>query len=627
MLIWKGHGILILVFGILGALLTGMAWAAGYAATHWEWMLRMLKPANAWGVVLGIWLYGRTIGKTVIKTYIDPATHQQVTIKKSHTLFFLSPMIWAVVTGLMACVVTVESFNKPTDELLSELKSGGSSPASAAFTEANNLIDMDKGKTAYGNTPDAEKLAAAFSEMVMMGREMGVQKTKKKPTISLSHGKFLSYCRINPDSCVFMVHVPDLRKFTEDAKRYMVEMAWTVASLQAAELKPRPKRVAVGVRGAFLYDEVVEGPVTDAAVQAATASDENWAAGIEQRFSGSDSKKRLETYFEPHAAGAVLPVLDQADEPETKAADAAPQKATTEIMPSAAKPAKAPQGKLEVLLDWFPTLNAGKVAGNTDSMNQVALKYAGFVHDRVSLNPALGGMALPEPSFSVYIHLRDDTVAFLLAVPAGAGLPEAAFKVIQTEAWLAAATVASQMSPLPVRIAVITFNEGAMDMTRTGSPRNKQGTDWIVEQEQLGTEGKDLLAPFVAASSKPLMTVKSPLTLQNPVNSVMAADRHVKAAAPAAAPVMAAPAPAPAPAAAPAPSPATAPLLPTPVRDWKDTSGRVMQASLESFTTPAKDVGRFKRADGQAFEVPFSRLSAEDQEFIRGIAAQSKAAP
>jgi hypothetical protein len=63
------------------------------------------------------------------------------------------------------------------------------------------------------------------------------------------------------------------------------------------------------------------------------------------------------------------------------------------------------------------------------------------------------------------------------------------------------------------------------------------------------------------------------------------------------------------------------------VRDWKDTSGRVMQASLESFTTPAKDAGRFKRADGQAFEVPFSRLSVQDQEFIRGIAAQSKAAP
>lgn len=620
MLIWKGHGILILVFGILGALLTGMAWAAGYAATHWEWMLRMLKPANAWGVVLGIWLYGRTIGKTVIKTYIDPATNREVVIKKSHTLFFIPPMLWAVLTALMACMVTVESFNKPVDELLSELKSGGSSPGSAAFTEANNLIDMDKGKTAYGNTPDAEKLAAAFSEMVMMGREMGVQKTRKKPSISLSHGKFLSYCRINPDSCVFMVHVPDLRKFTDDAKRYMVEMAWTVASLQAAELKPRPKRVAVGVRGAFLYDEVVEGPVTDATARAAKESDDNWEAGIEQRFSGSDAKKRLETYFEPHAAGAVLPVLDQTDEPETKAASAVPQKAATEGTP-AAKPAKAPQGKLEVLLEWFPTTKAGEVAGNDDSMNQVALKYAGFVHDRVSQYPALGGMTLPEPCFSAYIHLRDDTVAFLLALPAGSGLHDGVLKIIQTEAWLAAATVASQMSPLPVRIAVITFNEGAMDMTRTGSPTNKQGTEWLVEQERLGTEGKDLLASFVAASSKPLMTVKSPLTLQNPVNSQLSANRKVKAAAPASAAPPAAPAP------APATAPAPAPLLPTPVRDWKDASGRVMQASLESFTTPAKEAGRFKRADGQAFEVPFSRLSAEDQEFIRGIAAQSKAAP
>jgi hypothetical protein len=188
-------------------------------------------------------------------------------------------------------------------------------------------------------------------------------------------------------------------------------------------------------------------------------------------------------------------------------------------------------------------------------------------------------------------------------------LSPVAFNVFHDEAWRMAAMASAQMSPIPVRIAVITFNEGQMDMTRIGSPRNQEGTEWLVEQELLGRQGGDVLAPFVATFSKPLIAVKSPLTLQTSVKSLLASNRHVVRAA--------APAPA-----APTAARASAPLLPTPVRDWKDATGRVMQASLESFTTPTKDTGRFKRADGQAFDVPFARLSAEDQEFIRKIAEQ-----
>ncbi len=260
MIIWRGHGILILVFGIVGGLLTGVAVAAAYAATRWDWLLRMVGPANVWGAAIAIWLYGRTIGKTVTKTYLDPTTQRYVDIKSSHTLFFIPPLAWAVLVAVMACVSTVKSFNRPPEDFMSDSQLATAAPGKAAFKEANRLIDMDKGKTAYGNTPDAEKLAADFSEAVMQGREMGVEKKKKKSVISLSHGKFLSYCRINPDSCVFMVHVPDLRNFTSEAKKFMVGLAWTVAREMVSDLRPLPQKLVVGVRGAFLYEEVVEGP-------------------------------------------------------------------------------------------------------------------------------------------------------------------------------------------------------------------------------------------------------------------------------------------------------------------------------------------------------------------------------
>lgn len=605
MLIWKGHGILIPIFAFLGATVLGMAFAAGYAATHWEWVLRMVKPASGWGAVLAIWLYGRTIGKTVIKTYLDPATHQQVAIKKSHSFFFIGPMIWAGLAGVMACFATVESFKKSSAELLSEYTPKASSPAATAFHEANNLIDMDKGKTAYGNTPAAEKLAEAFSQMVMMGREMGVEKTKKKSRISLSHGKFLSYCRINPDSCAFMVHVPDLRKFTEDAKRYMVEMAWSVASLHAAELKPRPKRVAVGVRGAFLYDEVVEGPVPDAKTLAASETDEDWAAGIEHRYSGNDATKHLEAYFEPHSPGAVLPTLEGGamaggDEPAEKQ----PAKAGMD----AASTAQA-QEEFDRLIKQFEKMEPGQAEGNVQPAKELAAAYAQAVWDGFPFAPALRDQM---PHFSAHVHLRNDTAAILLGLPGEGVMPPGGFARCEPVAWKMAALASEQMMPKPSRMILILFMDGQIIKSFINA---RSTTEWRSEEEIEGTSHPEKLLPFFSP-----MTDRVMIAVNTPVKFVTAENKKAGSRSKKTAQTPASPA---AETAKPAASPMTAPSpLPTVVRDWKDSTGRVMQASLESFTTPAKDAGRFKRADGQVFEVPFARLSAEDQQFIRNLAAQ-----
>lgn len=600
MLIWKGHGILILVFGVIGGLALGMLTAGAYAATHWGWVGRLIIAANFWGAAGAIWFYAKTMGKPVEKTYLDPATHSPVVIRSSHSLFFIPPVPWAILATLVACLMTVVSFMMPSENFLDGASSSASSAEKTAFDRANSLITSDKGKEAYGNTPEAEKLAAAFASMVKLGRQMGVQKGKKS-AISLSHGKFLTYCRINADSCAFMVHVPDLRKFSEDAKEYMAEIAWAVATESAAQLKPQPKRLAVGIRGVFLYDTVLEGHIV--------ADENDSEEGIEQRHTGGSPQKYLEAFFvDSKAVNAVLPKSEPEDEPEEKITTTMPQPVTSGG--EATKPARSSSQKLDVLLKWIPSIKPGEVAGNADSVNQIVLKYAGFVHDRVAVNPALGGMTLPEPCFSAYIHLRDDTAAFFLTLPAGSDLTPDVVKLIQREAWGMAVVASAQMSPMPERIAVVTYNEGQMDLTRIGALGKKDGTGWLVEQELTGEEGRDVLAPFMENFSKPMITVKSPLTMATSVKPML--------------PATASEQPAPA---APAMAASSAPLLPTPVRDWKDGTGRVMQASLERFTSPACDTGYFKRADGQGFEVPVARLSADDQEFIREIAEKSKAAP
>ncbi|WP_395738536.1 hypothetical protein [Prosthecobacter sp.] len=622
MLIWKGHGILILVFGVIGGIATAALTGMLFAATQSVFLGRLAMCAPFWGAAGAIWLYAKTMGKSTERTFLDPATHRPVVITSSHSFFFIPPVPWAVLATILACVFSVLAVVAPSSAfdfkgMLAEARDV------SEFDKANHLISMDKGQEAYGNTPEAQQMAVEFAQMVKLGRRLGIQ-AGKKPTISLSHGKFLTYCRVNADSCAFMVHVPDLRKFSKDAKEYIADVAWTVAMDAALELKPQPKRLAVGIRGALLYDTVIEGHLVP--------EEEDADEGIEQRHTGGSPQKYLEAYFMPsNTALADLPRRAQADD-ETKTktktktagtdAPKAPAGTPAGGMPEpSSSPANMltqaamnPREKLDVLLKWFPTTKAGEVAGNSDEGNQIAIKYAGIVHKSVSANPALGGMTLPDPCFSAYIHLRDDTAAFFLALPAGSGLTPEAFDMIERQAWAQAAMFGAQMTPLPARIAVTTFNEGRMNLTRIGSPRNQEGMEWAVEQEVTGPQSKETLMPFLSPSSKKLMTMSIAKNLTGSVKSIMPGPR-AKAAPPAS--------PAPTPAAAPAPAPA-APLLPTPVRDWKDSTGRVMQASLERFTSPARDTGYFKRADGQGFEVPFAKLSAEDQAFIRGISEKFK---
>jgi hypothetical protein len=620
MLIWKGHGILILVFGVLGGMIVAFLSAFMYTATQWVWMGRLTMCAPFWGAALAIWLYAKTLGKPTERTFLDPATHRPVVITSSHSFFFIPPVPWAVLATILACVFSVFAVVAPAPNFDFSAMGAGSGSIETEFEKANDLISRDKGQEAYGNTPEAQQMAAKFAKMVKLGRQMGVQ-AGKKPTISFSHGKFLTYCRINPDSCVFMVHVPDLRKFSKDAKEYIADIAWLVAMQSASTLQPQPKRVAVGIRGAFLYDAVIEGHIV--------ADDNDAEEGIEQRHTNGSPQKFLEPYFvASKTAPAALPKPGPVDESEQKSASPDSPTKIPSATPGAkiTKSATTPHDKVEVLLKWFPTTKAGEVGSNADAANQLALHYAGLVHSRVAANPALGGMTLPDPFFSAYIHVRDDSVAFLLAIPSGSDLSEGAVKLIQREAWGIAAVASAQMSPMPARIAVITFNEGQMDLTRIGKPKNPEGSEWIVEQELPGEQGRDQLAPFVQPSSKPLIAVKTPIIPQSAVKSELRIMGPAATPADAVLPANTAlPAPValgPVVAAAPAPAPAPAPVLPTPLRDWKDSTGRIMQASLERFTSPARDTGYFKRADGQGFEVPFSRLSAEDQAFIRGIASK-----
>ncbi|MBK8038474.1 MAG: hypothetical protein IPK22_15295 [Verrucomicrobiaceae bacterium] len=166
-------------------------------------------------------------------------------------------------------------------------------PGNSAFHSANLLL-MGKSKgIAHGNTPEAKVLAEVFSQTLKEARKMGVESRKSPAIVTLTGGEFLTYCHLTPESCVFMVHVPDLRKFAPDAKDFIAEAAWRTGLAITREDLPSLRNLCIGIRGVMLYDRAIYGVSGNAA--GATTLHRTEVKG------DSEAESVLQRYFAPPA--------------------------------------------------------------------------------------------------------------------------------------------------------------------------------------------------------------------------------------------------------------------------------------------------------------------------------------
>ncbi|WP_009962098.1 hypothetical protein [Verrucomicrobium spinosum] len=331
MIFFSGHGILIPVFAVIGFFVGFIATSAAVAMMNLS--LAWVPVGGAWASALCVMLYAKTIGKTVDNPYIDPATGRPAVYRKRHTFFFIPAFPWAVLGMIGAAFISVGALFAPKDGF--DSADSSNSAEEARFESANRKITTNNDGVAHGNSPEAEKLAAEFSAKLKSLRDVGIEPSKKR-SVSLSGGEFITFCHLAGDTCVFLVHVPELRKYTDEAKEFMGEAAWGVAQHCLATLPDKPEEVAVGVRGIALYDRVLTGT---------GAADETTAPQVHK---GASSKDVLFRYFEvkePKSAGASnqRPTASAAVEktPEPTAPASTPPVATAEMTP-AETPSPAP---------------------------------------------------------------------------------------------------------------------------------------------------------------------------------------------------------------------------------------------------------------------------------------------
>jgi len=165
-----------------------------------------------------------------------------------------------------------------------------SEPGHTEFRIANKSIIRNDGKVAKGNNTRAEALARDYSEHFAVLRESFFTESDDS-AFSLSKGEMLTYCHLREDSCIFLVHVPQLRNFTGDAKSSIVDLAWHCANTVLKGNKvPGDMQLALGVKGLMSYEAILIGKLD---------VDGEPLSGLDIRESGIASQKLFYPFFAP----------------------------------------------------------------------------------------------------------------------------------------------------------------------------------------------------------------------------------------------------------------------------------------------------------------------------------------
>ena len=111
----------------------------------------------------------------------------------------------------------------------------------------------------FGAGDDRRLKKPLIMEILQSFRSNAISNGKATKSASVK-SDITTWCEAGPGRCLFIVEVPDLRHFTDDAKTAISDAAWLAAQVSADKLDlPADAELAVAVRGSLLYDRLITG--------------------------------------------------------------------------------------------------------------------------------------------------------------------------------------------------------------------------------------------------------------------------------------------------------------------------------------------------------------------------------
>lgn len=109
-------------------------------------------------------------------------------------------------------------------------------------------------KRASATIQEAKALAVRFAGIMKVMEKIAFTGGRKDDTASLTKGHFLTHCEMREGKITFLVHVPELKNYAPDARKGLLDLAWTSANVVTEGVRSgRDVTLAVGLRGILLY--------------------------------------------------------------------------------------------------------------------------------------------------------------------------------------------------------------------------------------------------------------------------------------------------------------------------------------------------------------------------------------
>jgi hypothetical protein len=138
------------------------------------------------------------------------------------------------------------------------LEDSKSYPGKVQFEAEDNKISVYANTAAFGNSTDAIKVAADFSEMLDAECKLIFRGGSTFTPATMGH--LLTNCQVMTKGVVILCQVPDMRGYQDDVRDELAKLAWQAAQISAHSLKlPDETPLAVGLRGFGSYGTIWEG--------------------------------------------------------------------------------------------------------------------------------------------------------------------------------------------------------------------------------------------------------------------------------------------------------------------------------------------------------------------------------
>jgi hypothetical protein len=135
-------------------------------------------------------------------------------------------------------------------------------PPPTALEAAKKNVVSARTITSHGNTEEAKAMAESVAQKMQMMHDTMIVATKGNKTTD----QYAVHCELHEKTCAFLIFVPDYRKFEDDLKNDMDELAWSVASgvaQSSGKLNAADAELCVGLKGLVMFGSIMTGGISD----------------------------------------------------------------------------------------------------------------------------------------------------------------------------------------------------------------------------------------------------------------------------------------------------------------------------------------------------------------------------